>query len=584
MFKRTIIACIPYRWRILIVGLFFSAIVIYTATSVQTPRPRPPSAVNSQLLNDLVQHDDARLGLKHFQSRLPTIQSRHLQVVETETEQKTREDRREAIRNSFLHAWRGYRTYAMGADELRPLSNEPANPFGGIGATLLDSLSTMLVMDLQQEFDDVLVWVESVRVRVNESLSVFETVIRCLGGLLSAYELASDHPQRHLLLEKAEEVGLTLLPAFDTPSGIPYYRFNPVTFESSDNITFLADAATIQLEFFLLSHHTGNPIFANKAQAITDFLDKTEIPSDRTLPGLFPTKLNVQTGDFRKTEISFGAMGDSAYEYFLKEYILTEGQVPQYERLYKNAIDSMKKNLLVQSIENTNHLYLPTYDLYVQDKMFTMDHLTCFVPGMLAIGSKIFERDEDLTIAKGLLESCLDMYRTTPAGLSPETWAFHDTVPYDPKRPKHAWWQRLVHPLPTTTDVRNRTLEEVTSKARNRVVYDSRYLLRPETVESLFVLYRVTGDVRYQEHGWRIYRALERHCRTSTGYASLRSVVRLRNKRPRLSNQLDSMESFLLAETFKYLYLLFSPPDLISLDKFVFNTEAHPFLRRPWAI
>lgn len=116
----------------------------------------------------------------------------------------------------------------MGADELRPLSNKTNNPFGGLGATMIDSLSTMLIMDLDQEFHLVLPLVDQLDIHVNESLSVFETTIRYIGGLLSAYEL-SNHPERDVLLRKAEELAIALLPAFDTPSGIPYYRFNPIT-------------------------------------------------------------------------------------------------------------------------------------------------------------------------------------------------------------------------------------------------------------------------------------------------------------------------------------------------------------------
>lgn len=92
-----------------------------------------------------------------------------------------------------------------------------------------------------------------------------------------------------------------------------------------------------------------------------------------------------------------------------------------------------------------------------------------------------------------------------------------------------------------------------------------------------------------QEYGWEIYQAIEKHCKTKSAYATIRNVDKIRGEdeddeeEPLEGfNQIDSMESFLFAETFKYLYLLFSPPEIISLDKFVFNTEAHPFIRRQW--
>ena len=114
----------------------------------------------------------------------------------------------------------------------------------------------------------------------------------------------------------------------------------------------------------------------------------------------------------------------------------------------------------------------------------------------------------------------------------------------------------------------------------------TKYILRPETVESVFVLYRVTGDEKYREIGWKIFEALNKQCRTPSAYSGLKNVnhkaeqvkptARLQHLPPDPTNWNDSMESFFLAETLKYLYLLFSPTDVIPLDRYVFNTEAHP--------
>jgi len=101
--------------------------------------------------------------------------------------------------------------------------------------------------------------------------------------------------------------------------------------------------------------------------------------------------------------------------------------------------------------------------------------------------------------------------------------------------------------------------------------YDARYMLRPETVESLFIAFRLTGDNRYREYGWAIFQAIEKHCRIpSGGYATIVNVdeVPVRHE--------DKMETFFLGETLKYLFLLFSDGDTIPLSKYVFNTEAHP--------
>lgn len=97
------------------------------------------------------------------------------------------------------------------------------------------------------------------------------------------------------------------------------------------------------------------------------------------------------------------------------------------------------------------------------------------------------------------------------------------------------------------------------------------FLLRPETVESLFILSRITGQTKWKDAAWKIFIAIEKYCRTNVSYSGIRNV---NSQSPELSGRL---ESWFLAETLKYLYLIFSPNDVISLDDWVFNTEAHPF-------
>lgn len=115
--------------------------------------------------------------------------------------------------------------YAFGHDELTPLSNGSNDPFGGWGATMVDSLSTLLVMELDDEVAEVMRRVHKINFKINEDVSVFESIIRYLGGLLSAYDL-SDRKYR-ILLVQAQKLADALLPAFNTPSGLPTHYWNP---------------------------------------------------------------------------------------------------------------------------------------------------------------------------------------------------------------------------------------------------------------------------------------------------------------------------------------------------------------------
>lgn len=101
---------------------------------------------------------------------------------------------------------------------------------------------------------------------------------------------------------------------------------------------------------------------------------------------------------------------------------------------------------------------------------------------------------------------------------------------------------------------------------------DAHNLLRPEFIESLWYMYRLTNDTTYREMGWRIFQGFETYTKVANGYTSIENVRNAANVRPR-----DMMESFFLSETLKYLYLLFNDDrSLVDLDKFVVNSEAHP--------
>ncbi|KAG0188855.1 hypothetical protein DFQ28_004228 [Apophysomyces sp. BC1034] len=487
----------------------------------------------------------------------------------------------------------GTEKYALGHDELRPLSNLSKDPFGGWGATLVDSLSTLLVMDLEKEVESVLPELEKIDFELDKNVSVFESIIRYLGGFLSAYELSDK--QNKILLVKAEQLANALLPAFETPSGLPHSFWNTMQRSSPSNYTLFAEVGTLQLEFMVLSKHTGKPIYKEKAQAITDLLDRMAYEHGLEIPGLYPTGMDVQKGRFRDSVCTFGGAGDSTFEYFLKEYLLVDGTVPQYAQMYIESIDSMKRHMLRQ-VMDSDLLFLPAYNTRL-GKLHNnnMEHLTCFVPGMLAMGAKTFDRPDDLIAAKGLLETCVYMYRTSGTGLCPESWSMIETVPYNPityNRPldelskAREWWYSpndMTPPKRKEENVRdtydtNYKLPVAPQRLSTIKPFNRNYLLRPETVESVYILYRITGDPKYQEYGWEIFQAIEKNCKTSSAYAAIHNVEKTFSDSP-ASNQMDSMESFLLAETFKYLYLLFSPPDVISLDEYVFNTEAHPFER-----
>ena len=182
-----------------------------------------------------------------------------------------------------------------------------------------------------------------------------------------------------------------------------------------------------------------------------------------------------------------------------------------------------------------------------------MDHLVCFLPGTLALGWHFSKStslggsripDWHLELAEELARTCSFMYSSFATGLPPEI------VYFDVNNPSK---EIYVKPL------------------------DAFSLLRPESVESWFYLYRITGKEVYRDYGWSYFEALKNYAKVDRdgGYASVDNVD------SKSTRKRDKMESFFMAETLKYMFLLFSDDDqLLPLDKFVFNTEAHPLLIR----
>ncbi|CAG8585368.1 23512_t:CDS:10 [Cetraspora pellucida] len=463
-------------------------------------------------------------------SRLPKIQY-DFDTPETLNEKLIRESRRESIKKGFQHAWSGYTKYAWGKDELEPVSNNGRDNFNGWGATIVDSLDTIWIMGLKDEFNKSRNFVETVDFTTSEDqISVFETTIRYLGGLLSAYEL-SDDP---IFLKKALDLGNALLPSFSSESGLPYNSWdlkwnNMDEFDKPWGLGNLAQVGTLQLEFMKLAQLTGNSEFFFKVNNITDILDSATKP----IPGLYPLSLDHDTGEFVGHDISFGGSGDSFYEYLIKQYIFV-GDV--------ESIDSMHEHLIKEGkIEGRPDL-LFIGELSYGSFVGKLQHLTCFVPGMLAIGSKVLDRPKDLEVAIKLAEACYWAYEMTYTGIGPEDlWFMSSNDTYNEEEKKLLKQKGEYENLPAGV-----------------LRLSDSYILRPETIESLFILYRVTGDKKYQEKGWKIWQAIEKWCKTPSAYSGLYNI----NSKDAAQN--DNMES---------------PPDLISLDTYVFNTEAHPFLR-----
>ncbi|KAI1361106.1 family 47 glycosyl hydrolase [Xylaria arbuscula] len=477
-------------------------------------------------------------------------------------------DRRNEVRDVFVKSWESYARYAWGWDELAPVSGSGRDTFGGWAATLVDSLDALWIMDLKEEFYEA----AAAAVRIDwdntkeTACNWFETSIRHLGGLLSAYDLS----QEPTLLRKAVELGDMLYMGFDTPTRMPPFWLDFELAKAGGLRPGIHDPAasttSSTLEFTRLAQLTGENKYYDGVGRITEVLLQRQ--NETRLPGIWPTFLDLKRLDFsREEDFTLGALADSMYEMFPKAYTLLGGLEPAYEEMYSVAMDTIAEYVLFRpKLPDQANVLIPG-NVRVSDNgkvslQGEAQHLACFVGGMFGLGGKLFGRPEHVEIGEKVTRGCVWAYDAMPSGIMPEICGFVPCSPHE----TCSWEDEE-----TFLDDHGQALPKGFRNAR-----DPRYILRPEAIESVFYMYRITGKEEYQEMAWRMFQSIMRATGTELAYSAIADVTVDGSE----TEKTDSMESFWFSETLKYFYLIFSPPDFISLDAYVFNTEAHPF-RRP---
>ncbi|KAL1725500.1 glycoside hydrolase family 47 protein [Schizophyllum commune] len=431
----------------------------------------------------------------------------------------------------------------------------------------------------------------------------FETTIRYLGGLLGAAALHRGF------------AGSSVLPA---------------------------EALSCQVEFKYLAHLTGKREYYEKVEHINDVLLYNSTYAD----GLYPSAFDLGTGAGKNFHFSAGAAADSAYEYLLKQWLVSGRSETRVRDHYIHSANAILSDLAYVS-PNRELLYVTDAVRKPADKdvkggknppnadmqtargrpSHNFEHLTCFLGGLLALGARTVPdldartvpdldgssapatagnftrsarnftrsalnaphptftpRDRQLHMwaAEGLTETCWATYADMPSGLGPDgVGVGTGGGPPTPWLVAVDKWERSGRPGGDKPPGA-RPVEAIPADVENRAqaldyrVRSNSWLLRPETIESIYLLWRTTGDPVWRERGWQLFQSMERWCRAEYGYSV---VNQINTDHPRMT---DEQPSWLFAETFKYLFLLFTDEDLLPLDKWVFNTEAHPLPVFEW--
>lgn len=369
----------------------------------------------------------------------------------------------ERVRAEVLHAWSGYRQYAWGHDELKPLSRQPFDWYGqSLLMTPVDALDTLIMVGLRREADEDRRLIDE-RLSFDKDIYVknFEITIRLVGGLLSGYELTGD---KHLLA-LAEDLSRRLMPVFNSPTGMPYVEVNLKTGVARGEATNPAEVGTMLLEFGTLSRLTHNPLYYEKAKAAV-----VALYNRRSAIGLFGSEINVRTGEWTGTVSNIGGGSDSFYEYLLKAWKLFGDE--DCRRMWESTLTALNRYV---ADDASRGFWYGESDMKTGARLGTrFGALAAFFPAELALSG-------DLKRAEQLEDSSYRMWAI--AGVEPEQLDYS-----------------------------------------NMKIIDPSYELRPEIIESAYYLYYYTHDPKYRRMGQTFFDNLTKYCRTPIGYAALSSV------------------------------------------------------------
>ena len=458
----------------------------------------------------------------------------------------------------------------IGYDEFHPVSKRGRQMAPkGMGWIIVDALDTLMLMNLTSRLSHAREWLStSLTYEQDQDVNTFETTIRMLGGLLSAHYLSTTFPDmapladddegaagEDLYLEKAKDLADRIMGAFESPSGVPYASFNLKTLQgipSHDDggASSTAEAATLQLELKYLSRITGESFYWEKAEKVIQVIDDNGMED-----GLLPIYIYANNGKFRGSNIRLGSRGDSYYEYLIKQYLQTSKEEPIYEVLWNEALAGVRKHLITYSKPSQFTVLGERPEGLDKPLSAKMDHLVCFMPGTIALGatgglteaeakklpSWSKRKEEEMQLARELTQTCWGMYKVMATGLAPEIAHFQiDTPPPRESAP---------HKAPAILD----HSEDNSEWKKDFIIKttDNHNLQRPETVESLFYMWRITGDVMYREWGWEMFKSFMEYSAVSEGggFTSLSNA----NVIPPVTK--DNMESFWLVGLLRICYL-----------------------------
>lgn len=418
------------------------------------------------------------------------------------------------VKAETLRSWNDYKTYAWGHDVLLPLSKSSFDWYEeSLGISPIDAYSTLKVMGLDDEAKEIEEYALQMDWNKDLYVQTFEVNIRILGGLLSMYH----YTKNQAILDKAQDFGNRILPAFSTSTGIPTHSVNLRTGKLAGNqgkgkgdVVNIAQGATYLFEFGILSYYTKDPKYYQAAKRATKAI--FERKSKIGLPG---ENINVYTGEWEGQQWHHLQAGvDAYYEYMYKSWMIFPD--PEIREIWNFSKAKIDEYLLDEYQGQTFYTIVDMHTGEILKRSVSL--YDAFWPAIQAVSGDVVMAEKNQHTWNWLWNK---------NGLLPSRYKYDDD-----------------------------TYEYPNSE------------INPEIIESAYYLHEITGKEEYLNMIKTYWKDIKKNCKNEVAYNSIEDVRTMEKK--------DYLATFFFAETMKYFYIAFSQGEF-DFNEHVFNTEAHTF-------
>lgn len=418
------------------------------------------------------------------------------------------------IKAEMLRSWNAYKEYAWGDDVLLPLSKSGFNWYEeSLGISPIDAYSTLAIMGFTEEAQEIEDYALAMDWDKDVYVQVFEVNIRILGGLLAIYDIGGN-PK---VLDKAIDFGNRILPAFNSPTGLPYHSVNLKTGKTAGNkgkgkgnVVNVAQAATYLVEFGILSYYSKDPIYYHTAKNATKAI--FERNSEIGLPGDY---IDVETGEWTNNWSYLQAGVDSYYEYMFKSNLLFPD--PEINDMWEFSLSKINEYLAEDYDDKRFYACVNMHSGEIVKRSISL--YDAFFPAIQALHGDIVNAEKNMA-----------------------TWD---------------WLWDKYGLLPTRYLYEKDSVEYANSE------------LNPEIIESAYYLHQITGKDSYLKMIQKYWSDIKECCRNEVAFHVVSDVRTMEEK--------DYLATYFFAETLKYFYVAAASKDEFNFDDYIFNTEAHPF-------